>query len=50
MEKLFTVQVQKHHAELIIETLAKSKDSIAREMAKDLNERYRWNYSKSVIS
>lgn len=49
MEKLFTVQIQKQHAELMITLLAQSKTKEAQQLAKDLNERYQWNYRKSAI-
>tara|TARA_B110000503_G_scaffold108459_1_gene162208 strand:+ start:2298 stop:2459 length:162 start_codon:yes stop_codon:yes gene_type:complete len=49
MEKLFAVQLQKEHAELIITQLNKLKTPNAQQLAQDLNERYVWNYRKSLI-
>lgn len=49
MEKLFDIKLQKHHAELIITQLNKLKTPNAKQLAQDLNERYVWNYRKSLI-
>lgn len=50
MNKLFDLKIQKHHAELIITLLNNSKEPSAQSLAKDLNERFVWNYKKSLIS
>ena len=49
MEKLFAVQLQKEHAELIITQLNKLKTPNAQQLAQDLDELYNWNYRKSLI-
>lgn len=49
MDKLFDLKVQKDQAELIITQLSKIQSSDAQQLARDLNERYVWNYRQSLI-
>lgn len=49
MDKLFDLKIQKEHAEMIISLLNKSKEPNAQSLAKDLNERFVWNYRQSLL-
>lgn len=49
MDKLFQVNLQKEDAELVIKLLSKHKLEKSKQLAQDLNERFVWNYRKSVF-
>ena len=49
ISKLFTANLQKEDAELIIQILSKRKDSKCQQLAADLNDRFKWNYRTSAI-
>ena len=49
MPKLFSTTLQQEDAELVIQLLAKQKNSKAQQLAADLDERFRWNYRTSAI-
>lgn len=49
MDRLFQMNLQKEDAELVIKLLHKHKIEKSKQLAQDLNERFVWNYRKSVI-
>ena len=49
LSKIFTVNIQQEDAEMIIQLLAKQKNSKAQQLAVDLNDRYKWNYRDSAL-
>ena len=49
ISKLFTINLQQEDAELVIQILAKQKNSKAQQLAADLDELYNWKYRESAV-